>query len=171
LRRRLLVSACDIDARVKELGSRITRDYAGCEPVVVGILKGAFIFMADLVRQVQVPMVIDFIGLSSYVGTQSCGEVRFTKSLATPIEGRDVLIVEDIVDTGLTLARLREHLQAMGPRSLKICALVDKPERRKVELPIDYRGFELKEGFLVGCGLDCDEQFRHLPGIYVIEES
>ncbi len=168
MERRLLVSASDIDRRVRELGEAITRDYAGREPVVVGILKGSFIFLADLVRQVRLPVLIDFVGLSSYVGTNSCGEVRFTKSLALPIEGRDVIVVEDIVDTGLTLGRLIEHLQAMGPRTLAVCALVDKRERRQVELPLDYHGFQL-EGFLVGYGLDCEERHRNLPGIYALE--
>ena len=169
LEQRLLIAPADIERRVKELGEQISRDYAGREPVVVGILKGAFIFMADLVRQVHVPLTIDFVGLASYVGTETSGEVRFTKSLSVPIEGRDVLVVEDIVDTGLTLARLIEHLHQMRPRSLAVCALVDKRERRQVELPLNYHGFQLPHGFLVGYGLDCDEQYRHLPGIYVLE--
>jgi hypoxanthine phosphoribosyltransferase len=171
LQRRLLISASDIERRVRELGLEISGDYAGREPVFVGILKGSFIFLADLVRQVQLPLLIDFVGLSSYVGTESCGEVRFTKSLALPVEGRDLIVVEDIIDTGLTLSRLIEHLRSMAPRSLAICALIDKQERRKVELPIQYVGFRISEGFLVGYGLDCDERLRNLPGIYALENS
>jgi len=169
--RRLLIGAPDIERRVQELGAQISRDYAGREPVVIGILKGAFIFLADLVRQVQVPLLVDFVGLASYVGTQTSGEVRLTKGVDLPVEGRHVLVVEDIVDTGLTLARLLEHLRAMGPASLAVCALVDKLERRQVELPLNYYGFRLSEGFLVGYGLDCDERYRNLPGIYVLEEE
>ena len=170
MHKRLLIPAADIERRVQELGAAISRDYAGLEPVVVGILKGAFIFMADLVRQVQVPLLVDFVGLASYVGTQTSGEIRFTKSLSLPIEGRHVIVVEDIVDTGLTLARLVEHLGEMEPASLAVCALIDKRERRQVELPLQYYGFQLSEGFLVGYGLDCDERYRNLPGIYALEE-
>jgi hypoxanthine phosphoribosyltransferase len=171
LQPRLLIPAAEIERRVKELGAQITLDYAGRQPLVVGILKGAFIFMADLVRQVQVPLLIDFVGVASYVGTETSGEVRFTKGLSLPVAGRDVIVVEDIVDTGLTLARLLDHLRSLGPRTLAVCALVDKRERRQIELPLDYYGFQLSHGFLVGYGLDCDEQYRHLPGIFALEED
>jgi hypoxanthine phosphoribosyltransferase len=170
LHRRLLIAEADINRRVRELAETISRDYAGGEPVFVGILKGAFIFLADLVRQVQVPLLIDFVGLNSYLGTESRGEVGFTKELALSIEGRDVIVVEDIIDTGLTLGCLLEHLRRMGPRSLKVCCLVDKKERRKIDLCVDYAGFELAEGFLVGYGLDCDERWRNLTGIYALED-
>ncbi|MFH0810837.1 MAG: hypoxanthine phosphoribosyltransferase [Pseudomonadota bacterium] len=171
MNRRLLISAADIDRRIRELGEAISRDYAGREPIMVGILKGAFIFMADLVRQVCIPVQVDFVGMSSYVGTESSGEVHFTKSLGLPIEGRDVIVVEDIVDTGLSLARLLEHLRSMGPRSVAVCALIDKRERRQADLPLSYHGFELAEGFLVGYGLDCDECYRNLPNIYGLEDT
>jgi hypoxanthine phosphoribosyltransferase len=165
--RRLVISRDDIARRVQELADQINRDYQGKDLVMVGVLKGAFIFLADLVRALNIPAELDFIRLKSYgAGTQTSGEVHITKDVEEPIQGRDVLIVEDIVDVGLTLDFLRRHLASLQPRSLKICCLVDKKERREVQVPLDYVGFTLERGFLVGYGLDCGEKNRCLPEIY-----
>jgi hypoxanthine phosphoribosyltransferase len=171
-KKRCLISRADIARRVAELGEQLGRDYAGRDVVMVGVLKGVFIFMADLVRALPFPVEVDFVRLCSYGnGTSSSGEVRITKDVELSLEGRDVLIVEDIVDTGLTLAFLKEHLAEHRPRSVKICCCIDKKERRKVEVPLDYVGFPVEKGFLVGYGLDCGEQSRTLPEIFVIEKD
>jgi hypoxanthine phosphoribosyltransferase len=171
-RRRCLISREDIAQRVAELGAQISRDYAGRDPVLVGVLKGAFIFMADLVRALDFPVELDFVRLHSYGGgTSPTGEVHVTKDVELALEGRDVLIVEDIVDIGFTLDFLRQHLATRNPRSLRICVLIDKQERRQVEVPLDYVGFVVEKGFLVGYGLDCGEQARTLPEIYVLEKD
>jgi len=168
---RCLFSRQDLEGRIRELGARLSHDYAGLNPVLVGVLKGVFIFMADLVRALEFPVEVDFVRLCSYgAGTETSGEVHITKDVEVPLRDRHVLIVEDIVDTGLTLAFLREHLASHRPRSLKICCLIDKRERREVEVPLDYVGFPVAEGFLVGYGLDCGEQQRTLPEIYVLEK-
>ena len=133
----------------------------------MGILNGVVFFFADLVREITLPSRIDFIRAASYgSGTSSSGSVRLTKDLEIPVEGKPVIVVEDIVDTGLTLARILEILKERGPESIKVCVLIDKLERRETDIAIDYRGFEVKEGFLVGYGLDFDEQYRYLPDIY-----
>ena len=151
--------------RIKELGDQITADYAGEPVLVVSVLKGAFMFTADLIRQIKVPVEIDFIGLASYDGTQSTGQVRITSDLSTKIEGRNVLIVEDIVDTGKTLDFLRDMFNLRNPRSLKICALLSKPECHEMKSPVDYTGFEITREFVIGYGLDLDQRYRELPYI------
>lgn len=172
IKRKVLIPREDISRRVRELAIQISQDYAGREPVVVGVLKGAFIFLADLVRDLSFPVEVDFVRLASYGGaTCSTGEVHISKDVELPLLDRDVLIVEDIVDIGHTLAFLRVHLAHHQPRSLKICCLIDKRERREVEVPLDYVGFLVESGFLVGYGLDCGEKGRTLPDIYVIEEE
>lgn len=169
--KKLIISREAIAARVQELAARISRDYAGQDLVMVGILKGAFIFLADLVRALDFPVEVDFVRLLSYgAGTTSSGEVHITKDVETPLGGRHVLIVEDIVDAGLTLDFLRRHLINHHPQSLRICCLIDKRERRQVEVPLDYVGFTVPRGFLVGYGLDCGEQLRTLPEVYELVE-
>jgi len=167
-----LISREAIARRVAELGAQISRDYAGRDLVMVGVLKGAFIFLADLVRELAFPVEIDFARLASYGGgTSPTGEVHITKDVELPLKDRDVLIVEDIMDIGYTLSFLKQHLATHRPRSLKICCLIDKRERREVEVQLDYTGFVVERGFLVGYGLDCGEKQRTLPEIYVIEEK
>ncbi len=168
--KRCLISREDIARRVQELGERLSRDYQGRDLVMVGVLKGVFIFMADLVRALDFPVEVDFVRLASYgKGTESSGEVHITKDVEAPLKDRDVLIVEDIVDSGLTMDFLLRHLAGHHPRSLKICCFIDKRERREVEVPLDYVGFVVEKGFLVGYGLDCGEHDRTLPEIYVVE--
>ena len=171
LRMRILFSRDEIDRVVREMAEKISRDYEGKDLVVVCVLKGAFMFMADLVRHLKTPCVIDFIRLASYgSGTATSGKVLVTKDLETPIAGKDVLIVEDIVDTGITLDFLVRKLRDQNPRSLRVCALVDKKHRRKIAFTADYVGFDLDEGFILGYGIDFDEKARYLPDIYVMEE-
>jgi len=161
----------EIYKRVRELAGQIDRDYAGKELILIGILKGAFIFMGDLVRALKVPCTIDFVRCASYgSGSESSGKVVLSKDIETSIRNRDVLIVEDIIDTGLTLKYLVEWLKERNPRSLKVCALLDKRKRRKTPFEADYVGFTIDDGFLVGYGLDFDERYRFLPDIYVIRE-
>jgi hypoxanthine phosphoribosyltransferase len=165
--RRRLISQEDIARRVRELAARISEDYRGRDLVLVGVLKGAFIFLADLVRALDFPVEIDFVRLMSYgAGTTSTGEVHITKDVELPLKGRDVLVVEDIVDIGFTMDFLRRHLATHKPSSLKICCFIDKQERRQVEVPLDYVGFTVDKGFLVGYGLDCGEKLRTLPEVY-----
>jgi hypoxanthine phosphoribosyltransferase len=160
-----------IAARIVELGAEIRRDVGVDEPVhVIAVLKGAFVFMADLVRQISGPVTLDFIAVSSYgSGTASSGQVRLLKDLDRSIEGRHVIIVEDIVDTGLTLSYLQEILWAREPKSLRTACLLSKPSRRKVEVPVEYVGFTIDDRFVVGYGLDFDEQYRQLPYIGVMD--
>ena len=166
----LLFSRVQIARRVAELAARISADYAGCDLVLVGVLRGSFVFLADLVRQLSIPAAVDFIGAASYgSGTRSSGQVVITKELQIPVSGRDVLLIEDIEDSGITLDALRARLLALGCRSVKICALIDKRERRLVNVPVDYAGFEIEGGFIVGYGIDYAEKYRHLPEIYRIE--
>jgi hypoxanthine phosphoribosyltransferase len=170
--KRCLIPRAQIARRVTELAEEIGRDYAGRDLVMVGVLKGVFIFMADLARALPFPVEVDFVRLCSYGGgTTTSGEVHITKDVELPLKDRDVLIVEDIVDTGLTLAFLKQHLTSHRPRSLKICCFIDKKERREVEVPLDYVGFVVEKGFLVGYGLDCGEQNRTLPEIFVLEKD
>ncbi len=162
-----IISAEEIGRRIGELGEEISRDYRGKELVLVGILKGAFIFTADLARALTIPVEIDFVRLASYgSSTTSSGFVRITKDIESDIRGRHVLVVEDIVDTGHTLKYLQDVLGLHGPASVKICCLIDKKERREVDISVDYVGFHVPRGFLVGYGLDYNEAYRHLPGIY-----
>jgi|Deesub1362A_J573_1020465.scaffolds.fasta_scaffold02437_6 hypoxanthine phosphoribosyltransferase len=155
-----------IQARVAELGEQLSRDFQGEEPIFLGVLNGAFIFLSDLVRHMRLPVQVDFVRLASYgASTTSSGQIRITKDCELDLTGRCVLVVEDIVDTGLTLHWLAERLRARGPRQLKLCALIDKPERRQCDLHLDYVGFHIPRGFLVGYGLDYNEQYRYLPGI------
>lgn len=161
-----------IQKRVKELAEQISKDYAGGELIIIGILKGAFIFMADLIRAMSIPCKIDFVRVASYgAGSESSGNTVMTKDIETSINGRDVVIVEDIIDTGLTLKYLVEWLKERNPRSLKVCALLDKRKKRKVSFEADYVGFTIDDGFLVGYGLDFSERYRFLPEIYVIKSS
>ena len=165
--KKLILSKEDIARRVQELGATITEDYAGLNLLVIGALNGAFIFMADLVRQIKLNVQIDFVRVASYgMSTQSSGEIRFLKDVELDIRGMDILVVEDIVDTGLTLASLHKYLNNRGAKSVRTCALIDKKERREVEVSIEYVGFEVKEGFLVGYGLDYCEQFRQLEEVF-----
>jgi hypoxanthine phosphoribosyltransferase len=168
---KVLFSQKEIAATVKQLATEINRDYRGKSPVLIGILKGSFIFMADLVRLLNLSLEVDFVRLSSYgSGQESSGQIKVVSGLSTPVKGRDVLVIEDIVDTGLTVAFLLNYLRKKRPSSLKLCALADKPSRRRVPLTIDYLGFTVPNKFLVGYGLDWDEKYRHLPDICVIEE-
>ena len=170
MKKELLMSKQAIDQRIQELADQISADYSGQEPVMVGILKGAIFFLADLVRAMSIPTKIDFIRASSYgSGMNTSGKITITKEIEIPVEGKPVIIVEDIVDTGLTLDHIIKTVQKQNPQSLKICALIDKMERRDIEINIDYCGFRVEEGFLVGCGLDHDEKHRHLPDIYLLK--
>ena len=172
LQKTILFSHAQIETRVRELAHEISRDYEGRELIVIGVLKGAFIFMADLIRCLRVPCVIDFARLASYgTGSASSGKVVLTKDIETSIRGRDVLVVEDIVDTGLTLSYLMNWFRERDPRSLRVCALLDKRGRRKVKFDADYVGFAIDDGFVVGYGLDFNEKARFLPNIYVIQEQ
>jgi hypoxanthine phosphoribosyltransferase len=157
-----------IAEKVAEISRRISRDYQEADLVLIGVLKGAFIFMADLIRQINVPQIsVDFIQTASYGnGAETSGCVQILKDIQADIRGKDVLIVEDILDTGITLACLLNHLKKFEPRSLKICTLIDKPERRQNDLRSDYTCFTIEKGFLVGYGLDYAEAYRNLPGVY-----
>ncbi len=169
---KVLLSREDIARRVRELAAAISRDYQGKEPLLVGILKGSWVFLADLVRELTVPVFIDFITVASYgASTESSGVVKIVMDLKTPIENRDVLVVEDILDTGLTLQYIVRHLQLRHPRSLKLCVLLDKPDRHKVPIKPDYLGFVVPNRFVVGYGVDFAERFRHLPFVGYIEQS
>jgi hypoxanthine phosphoribosyltransferase len=167
---KLLIAEKEVQRKVSRLARKISRDFAGREVLLVGILKGAFIFMADLARRMTTPVKVDFVRLASYgAGTQSSGRVKVTKDLEISLRGKDVLIVEDIIDTGVTLNYLFHRLQARRPRSLKTVTLLDKPERRKVDFQADYIGFTIGNHFVVGYGLDCNEEYRNLPEIYVVK--
>jgi hypoxanthine phosphoribosyltransferase len=169
----ILVSEELIRAKVRELGAQISRDYAGKSVTLVSVLKGSLPFMADLMRAIEIPVQIDLMEVSSYGGatTESSGLVRILKDLSSTIAGKDVLIVEDIIDTGLTLNYLLRYLRGKGPNSLRICALLDKPARRLVEIPIDYTGFVIPDEFVVGYGLDFGEFYRNLPFIGVLRRE
>jgi hypoxanthine phosphoribosyltransferase len=160
----ILVSAEALQARVRELAAEVSRDYAGKDLVLIGVLKGAVFFLSDLMRHLEIPCEVDFMAVASYgSATKSSGVVRILKDLDAVIEGRDVLIVEDIVDSGLTLRYLLRNLGARNPRTLEVCALLTKPERRKVDLPTRYVGFEIPNRFAIGYGLDYGERYRNLP--------
>ena len=167
----ILFPRAEIQKRVRELAHQISGDYAGRELIVIGILKGAFIFMADLIREISIPCKIDFVRVASYgASSESFGKVVMTKDIETSIKGRDILIVEDIVDTGLTLQYLVDGLKERNPHSLKICVFLDKRKRRKVSFEADYVGFTIDDGFVVGYGLDFNEQYRYLLEVYVIKQ-
>ena len=167
-----LYSKQDLEQTVARLGQEITKDYQGKTPVMVAVLKGAFIFMADLVRAIEIPCTVDFMVVSSYgKGTQSSGAVKIIKDLDTNIEGKDVIIVEDILDSGITLSNLIRILNQRHPASIKICPLFDKPARHKVEIAVDYNGLEVPDEFIVGYGLDYAEIYRNYPEISVLKPS
>ncbi len=168
----ILLAREKIDARVRELAAEIARDYRGRTPHLVGVLKGAWVFMADLIRQFDFDVTVDFLGISSYgAGTHSSGEVKITKDLDVSIQGRDVLIVEDILDTGRTFKFLQDTLCVHKPRSLKLVALLDKVSRRSVNVHADYVGFEIPDVFVVGYGLDFNQRYRHLPDLRVLRSQ
>jgi len=161
-----------IAERVRELGARIERDYQGKELVLLGVLKGSYIFISDLARAIDLPLTVDFIGLSSYgEATESSGVVKITSDLAQPIEGKHVLIVEDIVDTGLTMRYLLDNLATRRPASVKLCTLLHKPSRARTRIPIDYLGFQIEDRFVVGYGLDHGDKYRNVPFIGVLKNG
>ena len=167
---RILLSGEEIDKRVTEIAETITREYVGESVLMVGILRGAVVFFAELVKKIDLDLRFDFMVVSSYGNsTDSSGEVRIVKDLSQPIEGMNVIIVEDIIDTGYTLKNLMKLLRTRNPKSLKICALLDKPSRRKVELEGDYVGFKVPNEFVVGYGLDYNEKYRNLPDICILK--
>ncbi len=167
---KVLLSGKEIEKRVGEIAAQITRDYAGESVLMVGILRGAVVFFSELVKRVDLDLRFDFMVVSSYgSGTDSSGEIRIVKDLSQPIEGMNVIIVEDIIDTGYTLKNLKKLLSTRNPKSLKICSLLDKPSRRKVELEGDYIGFKVPNEFVVGYGLDYNEKYRNLPDICVLK--
>ena len=168
----ILVQPDDLQHRVQALGRQISKDYAGKDLLLIGVLKGAVFFLSDLMRQIDVPCEVDFMAVASYgSATESSGVVRILKDLDTPIEGRNILIVEDIVDSGLTLQYLLRTLEARGPASLEVCALLTKPERRTVDLPTRYIGFEIPDKFAIGYGLDHAERFRNLPFVAALSPA
>jgi hypoxanthine phosphoribosyltransferase len=166
-----LFTAEQIQSRVAEMGAEIARDYAGQTPLLIGVLKGAYIFLSDLVRATDLRLGVEFMAISSYgAGMRSSGEVKIVKDLDVPVEGRDILIVEDIVDTGLTLSYLISSLHGRGAKSVRLAALLDKWERREREVKIDYCGFQIPDAFVVGYGLDFAERYRNLPYIAVLKD-
>jgi hypoxanthine phosphoribosyltransferase len=168
----ILIDEERLQARIAELGEEISTDYAGRAPLLIGVLKGAVFFMSDLMRRMTVPCEIDFMAVSSYgATTDTSGVVRILKDLDLDIEGRDVLVVEDIIDSGLTLNYLMRNLESRSPASLEICALLTKPERRQIEVPVRYVGFEIPNKFVIGYGLDFAERYRNLPYVGVLDEE
>lgn len=167
---KILIKQQDISKAVDRLASSIRSDYKDKNPLMIGILKGSFVFMADLVRKVDIPLEIDFVGLSSYgSGTESSGKIKVSSRLARPVRGRHVIIVEDIIDTGLTTSHFVDYLNKKKAASVKLCALTQKPSRRQVDVKIDYLGFTVPNKFIVGYGIDWDEKYRYLPDICYIE--
>lgn len=168
----VLISEHEIKEKVTELAAILKEEYQDKHPLIVGILKGSFVFMADLIRSMGIPVEIDFVQLSSYgAARESSGKIKVGHRLKTPIKGRDVLVVEDIVDTGLTIRFLLNYLKRKRPESLKLCALFDKPSRRVVDVPIDYLGFTIPDAFVVGYGLDWNERFRYLRDLCIVSEE
>lgn len=166
----LLYSRDEIARRVQELAAAISADYAGSDLVLIGILRGAFVFLADLIRNMTIPVTIDFLGALSYgCRAETSGQVTITKDIQVSIAGRDVLLVEDIEDTGITLQSILEVLKGYNPQSIGVCTLIDKKERRLADVKVDYVGFEVPRGFIVGYGIDYAEQYRYLPDIYWIK--
>lgn len=169
---RILFSAQELAERTRVMAEEISRDYAGKEPLLISVLRGSFIFMADLVRQITLPCTVDFMAVSSYgKSTVSSGAVQITKDLSEDIVGKDLIIVEDILDSGNTLHYLMKTLTARNPASIRLCTLLDKPDRRKVPVHVDYRGFEIPDEFVVGYGLDYAERYRNLPYIGILKPS
>lgn len=167
---RVLFSEEELKRRVGELGAQITADYAGKEPMLISVLRGSYIFMADLTRSIDLPCTVDFMSVSSYgSGTKSSGQVQITKDLSDDIEGRDVIVVEDILDSGNTLYYLLQILQARKPASVRLCTLLDKPERRIKDVAVSYSGFTIPDAFVVGYGLDYAEKYRNLPYIGILK--
>ncbi len=160
-----------IQKKVVELAEKINNDYKDGSLLAIGILKGAFMFFSDLIRHIKVPLIVDFIIASSYIKTDTSGEVKIHYDIREPVAGKDVLLVEDIVDTGITLNFIRERILENTPRSLKICALLDKKERRLVDVPLDYVGFEVPNVFIIGYGIDYDDKFRNLPYISIFKKT
>ncbi len=169
---RILLTSDAVQARVNELGATITTTYAGRAPILIGVLKGAVVFMTDLARAIDLPVELDFMAVSSYGNsTETSGIVRITKDLDATIEGRDVLLVEDIVDSGMTLRYLRQYLERRDPSSLRICTLLDKQVPRKAEVTVEFTGFQIPDRFVVGYGLDYAERYRNLPYIGILKKS
>jgi hypoxanthine phosphoribosyltransferase len=168
----VLLSADALQARVAELGRQLSADYAGRDPVLFSVLKGSIVFLADLIRGMEIPLSLDLMEVSSYgAGTETSGQVRILKDLSRSIEGREVIVVEDIIDTGLTLNYLLRYLAERNPATLRVCCLLDKPARRLAEIEIDYRGFTIADRFVIGYGLDYDERYRNLPYVGVLRPS
>ena len=168
----VLIPKREIDNKISELADQIRRDYEDAHPLVVGTLKGSFVFMSDLIRKLNFPMQMDFVRVSSYgAGTETSGKVKMTKRLETPVRGRHVLLVEDIVDSGLSARFILDYLDRRKPQSVRLCTLFDKPSRRLVEVPVHYVGFTVPDLFVVGCGLDFNEEYRYLSDLCVLEEE
>lgn len=168
----ILISADQIAKRITEIGNEIDRDYVGCNPLLVGVLKGVIIFMADLIRTINIPIEVDFIAVANYSSTsRDQGFVRLVKDLEIPIQNRHVIFVEDVVDTGMTLNYLLQNIQTRNPASMQVCTLFNKPKHRLISLPIKYTGFDLPDKFVVGYGLDFHEQYRNLPYLGVLPPS
>lgn len=166
----ILITEDMIKKRVKELGETISADYAGREILAIGILKGAWVFMADLVRNIKIPVMCDFIGVSSYADVAVSSErVRLISDIRIPVNGKDVLLIDDIIDTGFSINFVKEYIKSKGPAGIKVCVLLDKPSRRKVDIHVDYKGFTIPDRFVVGYGLDYAERYRNLPFISVVE--
>ena len=169
--KKLILNRDQIRHEIERLAEEIRRDYMHKTPLLVGILKGSFVFMADLIRVLNMPVEVDFVKLASYgAGTTSSGEVKVIQGLESPIEGKDVLVVEDIIDSGITLSFFLDHLRDRRAASVRLCVLVDKIARRQVHVPVDYVGIQVQDEFVVGYGIDYNEQFRHLPDLYAIED-
>jgi hypoxanthine phosphoribosyltransferase len=168
---RVLIPRAEVASAVARLAAQVSRDYRDKDPLLIGILKGSFVFMADLVRALDFPLELDFVRLSSYGrGRQSSGSIRVVQGLRSRVRGRHVLVIEDIIDTGTTAAFLLDYLKKKRPGSLRLCALLDKPARRRVPVTIDYLGITVPDKFLVGYGLDCNEKYRNLPDVCVLED-
>lgn len=166
----ILITDQQLQVEIAELGAQITQDYQGKNLLLVGVLKGALLFIVDLARAIDLPVELDFMAISSYgAATESSGIVRILKDLETSLEGRDVLVVEDIIDSGLTLNYILENLRNRNPASLKVCALLNKPSRRKINVPVDYHGFDIPDAFVVGYGLDFKQRYRNLPFVGVLK--
>jgi hypoxanthine phosphoribosyltransferase len=167
---KILISQQEISKAIDRIASEIRKDYKNKNPLMIGILKGSFIFMSDLVRKIDIPLEIDFVGLSSYgSGTESSGKIKVSSRLSKPVKDRHIIVVEDIIDTGLTTRHFIEHLKRKKAASVRLCALTEKPARRKIEANIDYLGFTVPDKFIVGYGIDWDEKYRYLPDICYIE--
>lgn len=166
----VMIDSATVAAKVKELGTQITRDYQGKELTLIAVMKGSLFFGMDLARAIDLPLTLEVLGVSSYSGgTETTGEVRITSDVTKPMAGKHILVVEDIIDTGLTMKFLLENLGARHPASVKVCALLEKPARARTKIPIDYKGFVIEDKFVVGYGLDFDEKYRNLPFIGVMK--